>query len=118
MQYIRFWRFGAVNMTKFKKDSKDKKAKPMFSLIDPYWQLELAEILTFGATKYGLKNWQSASMKELRHYEDALYRHMNQYQRGIMRDEDTNRSHLSHVAVNAMFLHFFWRRYDWSTSRI
>ena len=105
-------------MTKFKKDSKDKKAKPMFSLIDPYWQLELAEILTFGATKYGLKNWQSASMKELRHYEDALYRHMNQYQRGIMRDEDTNRSHLSHVAVNAMFLHYFWRRYDWSTSRI
>ena len=118
MQYLRFWRFGAVNMSKFKKDSKDKKAKPMFSLIDPYWQLELAEILTFGATKYGLKNWQSASMKELRHYEDALYRHMNQYQRGIMRDEDTNRSHLSHVAVNAMFLHFFWRRYDWSTSRI
>ena len=102
-------------MSKFKKDSKDKEMKPMFSLIDPYWQLELAEILTFGAKKYGLRNWQGASQKELYHYEDALLRHMNKYQRGIMRDEDTKLSHLSHVAVNAMFLHYFWRKYDWKT---
>lgn len=101
----------------FKKDSKDLGGKPLFSLIDPYWQLELAEILTFGARKYGLKNWQSASLEELHHYEDALYRHMNKYQRGQMRDEDTKLSHLSHVGINAMFLHYFWRRYNWSTSR-
>lgn len=97
----------------FKKDSKDFGGKPLFSLSDPYWELDLAEILTFGAKKYGVDNYKNASLEEIRHYEDALFRHMNKYRCGQMLDSDSGKSHLVHVGINAMFLYYFWRKYDW-----
>lgn len=101
----------------FKKDSLDG-SKPLFSLSDPYWELDLAEILTFGAKKYGVDNYKNISLSKLHHYEDALFRHMNAYRRGQMLDDDTKKSHLAHVGVNAMFLYFFWRKYDWFTEKV
>lgn len=105
-------------MTKFKKDSKDKVVKDMMGLVDPYWEEDLSKVLTYGAIKYKLNNWKNASLKDLRHYEDALFRHMNAYRRGYFYDHESNLSHLAHAGANLMFLHYFWRKYGWSTNKI
>jgi len=99
----------------FKKDSKDI-VKPMFHLYNPNFHLEQVEVLTYGAKKYGLYNWQKAKQNELYHYEDALLRHMNKIQRGFYWDEDTTNSHYAHLAVNAMFLYSFLEK-GWFVKR-
>lgn len=93
----------------FKKDSKDDAfKKPMFELIEPAFIESIAKILTTGAKKYGVDNYKKANKKERSHYIGALHRHFNKFQQGELLDPDTGESHLSSVAVNAMFLYYFY----------
>lgn len=80
--------------------------KPLFSLIEPKFALELAKVLTMGAEKYGPEDWKTTDNAH-RRYLDALHRHLNAFERGEMNDPESGQSHLAHVAANAMFLHWF-----------
>lgn len=85
--------------------NKDDSGKIMPSLIEPEFMIGLANVLTDGASKYGLNNWKEC--KDTRRYEDALYRHLLQYLRGENTDSDSGHHHMLHIACNAMFLHWF-----------
>jgi len=77
--------------------------KPDVSLVEPKFVLSLAEVLTFGARKYGRDNWKLglAANRSLA----AAYRHLLSFHDGAYLDSESGLPHLSHAAVNLMFLH-------------
>lgn len=78
--------------------------KPMVSLINPKFIEGLAEVMTQGANKYGRDNWQEC--KEPHRYLDALLRHTLKYWDGEKLDTESGKSHLYHIAFNAMALDY------------
>ena len=58
--------------------------------------------MTQGANKYGRTNWQEC--KEPHRYLDALLRHTLKYWSGEKVDTESGKSHLYHIAFNAMAL--------------
>jgi len=83
---------------------KDDYSKPMVDLLVPEFLEELAKVMTMGAKKYGLYNWQNNLDK--RRILAALYRHILAYHEGEIYDKESGLNHMAHVAANAMFL--FW----------
>lgn len=83
--------------------TKYDEGKPMFDLIDPTWEEEVAKVLTFGASKYAPDNWKGLDPKRIR---NAAQRHMNAYRRGEMLDEETGLPHLAHASCCLMMLHW------------
>lgn len=83
---------------------KHDKGKPMVSLINPKFIEGLAEVMTQGANKYGRDNWQEC--KEPHRYLDALLRHTLKYWDGEKVDTESGKSHLYHIAFNAMALDY------------
>lgn len=81
---------------------KDDGEKLRFDLIPPEAEKGLAEILTFGAGKYGDRNWEEGLNHE--RVIGALRRHLNAWQRGEKLDPETGQSHLKHLLCNAVFL--------------
>lgn len=65
--------------------------------------LELSRALRMGEEKYSRGNWKLIDNREDR-YLAALLRHLIAYQMGELVDEESGLSHLTHAAVNAMFL--------------
>lgn len=63
---------------------------------------DLGEVLTFGAEKYGVRNWE-LGMDYSRVY-GALLRHLNAWWSGKDQDEESGMSHLSHAAACITFL--------------
>jgi hypothetical protein len=85
---------------------KDDSDKIRMDLL-PFEALEaVAKVLTFGAKKYADNNWQKVDNAESR-YVGALLRHLSKYLQGERWDEESELSHLSHVATNALFLVWF-----------
>jgi hypothetical protein len=74
----------------------------MMSLIPPEALLEIAKVFDFGARKYSPNNWRGglAYSRVL----SAALRHINSWNSGIDRDDETGLNHLAHAAVNLMFL--------------
>lgn len=83
---------------------KHDNGKPMISLIDPKFIEGLASVMTQGANKYGRDNWQEC--KEPHRYLDALLRHILKYWDGEKIDTESGKSHLYHIAFNAMALDY------------
>lgn len=81
--------------------------KPMVSLVEPDFIIGVAEILTFGAKKYGINNWKQATKQDIRRIKDSLLRHTLAYTSGILLDEESGKSHAYHAACNLMFLNYF-----------
>lgn len=77
--------------------------KPMMGALPPRAELAIAEVITFGASKYGRDNWQLVPGWRIR-YTDALLRHVNAYRRGEEFDEESGKSHLAHAGCCLMFL--------------
>lgn len=77
--------------------------KLLMSLIDPKFVQGVAEVLTFGASKYAPNSWKTVPDAK-RRYEDALLRHTYKYLEGELYDEESNLEHLKHMACNIMFL--------------
>lgn len=73
--------------------------KLRYDLIPPEVLEELAKIYTFGANKYGDDNWKSLSNPDSRFYA-ALIRHIQEFRKGIMFDEESTFHHLSHALWN------------------
>jgi hypothetical protein len=92
---------------KQKPGTKYDQGKLQYTLIPPYALQEVARNLTEGLKKYKERdNWQKVDGAEER-YMDALMRHFEAIRRGETYDVDSSDptiSHMSAVAVNAMFL--------------
>lgn len=83
---------------------KHDNGKPLISLIEPKFIEGLASVMTQGANKYGRDNWQEC--KEPHRYLDALLRHTLKYWDGEKVDTESGKSHLYHIAFNAMALDY------------
>lgn len=82
--------------------------KLRYDLLAPELLEEVSDILTFGAQKYGDRNWE-LGMDWHRPF-GALMRHMWKWWSGEEKDPESNRSHLSHAACNIMFLLAYSKR--------
>lgn len=77
-------------------------SKPRLGLIPPYAERAVAEVLTFGAEKYGRHNWQlGLSFIEVL---DSMRRHINAWHGGEDIDAESGLPHLAHAATNALML--------------
>lgn len=92
-------------MTEGKKFDDDK---PRYDLIPPEIEEAIAKVLTFGAAKYGDRNWE-LGMRWGRPYA-ALRRHMAAWWSGEDTDPETGMSHLWHAACCIAFLTAFEAR--------
>lgn len=88
--------------------SKFDAGKARIDLIAPEMLIGTAEILDFGAKKYGERNWE-AGMSWSRPFA-ALMRHMWAWWAGEEKDAETGKSHLFHAACCLMFLIAFEAR--------
>lgn len=63
--------------------------------------LAVAEVGTFGASKYSPKGWLSVP-NGIERYDDAMLRHFLKEQAGELRDKDSGLLHRAHFAWNAL----------------
>ena len=83
--------------------TKDDLEKPRTDLIPPLALLEIAKVLTYGASKYEVGNWKKEGVTYNRYYA-ACMRHMLQWQSGEDLDSETSISHIAHAASSLLFL--------------
>ncbi len=76
--------------------------KLRFDLIPPEVDEALATILTFGADKYGDRNWE-LGMDWGRSY-GAMCRHLNAWRKGEKLDPESGKPHLWHALTCLSFL--------------
>ncbi len=80
--------------------------KPNISLVPSTLILGAAQVLTFGAAKYGTRNYMKSKGDQA--YCDRLYsaiqRHLLAYQDGEKIDPESGISHLHHVTANIAIL--------------
>lgn len=81
---------------------KDDQAKVRWDLLPGDALNEIAKVLTFGANKYGDRNWEKG-MAWHRPF-GALMRHMWDWWRGAPPDKETGLSHLAHAGCCLLFL--------------
>lgn len=84
--------------------TKHDNGKPLVSLVEPSFIIGLAEVMTQGADKYGKDNWKLCEQPE--RYLNALLRHTLAYWGGEKVDNESGKSHLYHIAFNAMVLDY------------
>lgn len=82
--------------------TKFDKGKNRIELVPPEIIEGIAQVLTFGAGKYGDFNWRKGL--EYSRVVGALLRHIFAYMRGEREDPETGLSHLQHAACNLAFL--------------
>ncbi len=82
--------------------------KVRFDLLDPKFEEEVAQVLTFGASKYSANSWQDIP-DALPRYIAALRRHLNAIQQGEVIDPDSGLPHHAHASCNMMFISHFIR---------
>jgi len=82
--------------------SAESASKPRLDLLPPPAIEAIAEVLTFGASKYGANNWCRGA--RWGRYYAALLRHIFAWYRGQDLDPETGLSHLAHAACCLVFL--------------
>lgn len=65
---------------------------------------QVAAILSYGAEKYEDNGWKKVDPER---YWDALYRHLDDWHSGEVRDPESGLHHLAHAACNILFLLWF-----------
>lgn len=78
--------------------------KLRYDLIPPKMMEGLAEVLTFGAAKYGDNNWRAMKEEDLYRTVAATMRHFEAYRSGEIHDPESGMPHLWHVMANITFL--------------
>ena len=76
--------------------------KASLSLLDPKAMVEIARVMSVGASKYGRHNWRKGIAQS--RLIDALLRHVFAYMGGEDLDPETGLSHIAHAAANCMML--------------
>jgi hypothetical protein len=88
--------------------TKHDAGKPRIELVPTEGILGVAEVLTFGAKKYGDRNWEQGI--SLGRVYGAVQRHLLAWWAGEDTDPESGLSHLAHAACGVFFLMFFTRR--------
>lgn len=76
--------------------------KLRYELISPYALKELAQVLTYGAEKYGDRNWEGG-ISYSRIF-GAILRHIWDWRMGQVKDPDSGLHPLAHVFCDVMML--------------
>lgn len=87
---------------------KDDGEKLRLDLLAPEAILGIAGVLTFGASKYGDRNWERGIAYG--RVFAALLRHLWAWWRGENADPESGLSHLDHAAACVMFLQAYTKR--------
>jgi len=64
---------------------------------------DVVKVLTMGSNKYGSNNWQNVEPFNERYYA-ALMRHLVEWRKGNLIDDESKLPHLAHVMCNVVFL--------------
>lgn len=62
---------------------------------------DIVKIYTFGANKYGENTWQNLEGGYNR-YKAAMFRHLMEFEKGNVNDNESGLNHLAHMAWNAI----------------
>lgn len=62
---------------------------------------DIVKIYTFGAQKYGENNWQKLKDGYNR-YKAAMFRHLMEFEKGHVNDNESGLNHLAHMCWNAI----------------
>lgn len=76
--------------------------KPRMDLLPPIALTEVSKVLTFGANKYGDRNWEKGI--NYSRLIGAAMRHLNAYNGGQDLDPESGLSHVAHACCNLMML--------------
>lgn len=90
---------------KFEGGNKFDFGKLRYDLLPSRPLADTVAVLTFGATKYGDRNWENG-IAYSRCYA-AAHRHLAAWWQGENQDKETGISHLAHAACEIMFLQEF-----------
>lgn len=71
-------------------------------LLSPHALEKIAQVMTYGKTKYGRDNWRGGLV--FSRLIAAVMRHINAYRKGETFDPETGLSHLSHASCGLMML--------------
>lgn len=85
-----------------KKATKNDQGKPNYALIPPKSMSEVAKVFTYGAQKYGERNWEKG-LAYSRLYA-AIQRHLWAYWAGEDLDPESGLPHLAHAAASIFML--------------
>lgn len=88
---------------------KDDAGKVRLDLIPPELLFGVGEVLTFGAGKYGARNWEKGIAYS--RVFGAMMRHAWAWWGGEREDPETGMSHLKHLGCCVAFLIAFEERY-------
>ena len=77
--------------------------KPEVSQLDPRFLMDLADLITKSAAKYGKFNY--ALGQDYHTPYDSLMRHANMFWKGEDLDSESNMHHVLHMAANCMILY-------------
>ena len=76
--------------------------KPPLSMLPMEGLNETAQVMAFGAAKYGRDNWRTGT--DWTRFVDASLRHLHAWNNGEDLDPESKLSHLAHAACCLMFL--------------
>jgi hypothetical protein len=79
------------------------KGKPEMSQLDPRFLMDLADLITKSAAKYGKFNY--ALGQEYHTPYDSLMRHAHKFWQGEDLDDESGLHHVLHMAANCMILY-------------
>lgn len=82
--------------------TKHDQGKARMSLLSAGALKQMAEVMRFGEIKYDSHNWRKGF--DWSRLSDAALRHLYAWLDGESIDPESGQSHLSHAAVNLMFL--------------
>lgn len=77
--------------------------KVRYELLPPFALEDVAKVLTYGSVKYEDENWRVVP-EALRRYRGALMRHIEEYRKGNIFDDETGLPHMAHAICCAMFI--------------
>lgn len=93
------------------KGDKFDDGKPQPRLLPPVPVMAIVGVLTFGAAKYSVDNWQEVP-NAVDRYTDALLRHVFAWMGGERVDQESKLHHLAHAGCCVLFLLWFELKED------
>jgi hypothetical protein len=81
---------------------KHDSGKPQLDLVPASLEESVGQILTMGAKKYAAHNWRNGI--NYSRIVASLKRHLNEFYKGNLIDEESGKPHLWHVGCNVAFL--------------
>ena len=100
---------GFVKGCEAKEGRKDDNDKLRWNLLPTEPVEEIVKVLMFGAKKYGDDNWKSVGNGKERYYNAAM-RHLAEYAKGNLLDEESGLTHTAHAGCCLLFLTYLeWK---------